>query len=130
MTSDDSIVLGIIRTDGEYDTLSEGMTYHPDSVDEIVTPISLPWEDSVQLHAIPLADFGWSSHERNMGPEINYSFQHEGTNPSSNKPWSVEVALFEYPSGDLQITDVKTTGDASFAHFDPDDLVRYMYAVL
>lgn len=130
MTSDDVIVLGIVRTDGDYDTLSEGRTYHPDSVDEIVTPISLPWQDSVQLHAIPLADYGRSSHERSMGPEINYSFQHEGTNPSSNGPWTVEVTLFEYPRGDLQITDVQTTGDASFAHFDPDDLVRYMYAVL
>lgn len=130
MPSDDVIVLGIVRTDGDYDALPEGMTYHPDSVDDIVTPVSLPWRESVQLHAIPLADFGRSSHERSMGPETNYSFQHEGANPSSNEPWTVEVALFEYPPGDLQITDVEATGDATFAHFDPDDLIRYMYAVL
>lgn len=96
----------MVRPDGDYDTIVEGQAYHPDSVDEIVTQISLPWWDNVVLRSLPLADFGQEAHERSMGPEVLYGTRFEGENPSSGDLWFVEVRLFEYPQGNLQITDV------------------------
>ena len=126
----DKIVLGVVRSDGSYDTLPEGMAIHPDQVDEIVTPISLPWESDVRLEPLPLADFGQGGEERPMGEETHYGTTFEGTNPSSGERWFIEISLFEYPQGDLQVADVQSNGDASFAHFSPEDLKKYMHAVL
>jgi len=128
--STNNTVLGVVRSDGSYDTLPEGMAIHPDLVDEIVTPISLPWKDNVRLEPLPLADFGQGGEERPMGEETHYATTFEGTNPSSGERWFIEITLFEYPQGDLQVADVQTGGDASFAHFSPNDLQNYMYAVL
>lgn len=130
MTSDKKIVLGLIRKDGSYDTLPEGIATHPEVVDEIVIPISLPWEDNVKLEPLPLADFAHSGEERSMGEETHYAATFEGTNPSSGENWYIDVSLFEYPQGDLQVADVQAKGDASFAHFTPSDLESYMHAVL
>lgn len=130
MGSNEKIVLGVIRSDGSYDVLVEGMATHPDTVDKIVTPISLPWEDNVRLESRPLADFGQGGQERSMGEETHYSTTFQGINPSSEERWYVDTRMFEYPQGDLQVADIQTKGDASFAHFSPDDLKKYMHSVL
>ena len=130
MSESDKAVVGIIRDDGMYNTLSEGIETSLQSVAEIVIPISLPWKDSVQLRPLPLGDFGQSSSEQPMGPEIQYYGTFEGRNPSSKEPWTVTVRLYEYPQNRLGVTDADSEGDASFAHFDPADLESYMYAVL
>lgn len=129
MADSKSLTVGIISPDGEYSTLTEGAATHPDSIERIVVPVSLPWEDDVVL--ITRAPEEVERHERNMGRESYYTVRFEGTVPNSDSQhYSVKVDFHEYPRGQFQILEGEHTGPARLAHFSPDDLLSYMHVKL
>ncbi|WP_143067666.1 hypothetical protein [Natrinema salifodinae] len=120
--------VGLKMDDGSYEVLPEGMAGSRENVSQIILPASIPWESDVQLYPAELEFAG--SEERAMGGETIYDARHIGTVPNTGDEFYVEATFQEYPANDFQLVDGGATGPASFAHFAPDDLKSYMYAVL
>lgn len=123
MSSNDWIV-GIIRNDGSYDTLTQGGNISPTVIDEIVFPLSLPWVDEPALYKSSLEKV--ASDQRNMGSEITHSARVEDTVPNSNQIWEIEIDIWEYPSGAFNSSELRHSDQIRNAQWEPSDLIDAM----
>lgn len=117
-------IVGVKRSDGSYDTLTQAGSISPTEIDEIIFPLSLPWKDEPVLYGRVLEKV--ASHERNMGAETTHSARVEGTVPNSDQIWQIELDIWEYPPGAYNDSELRCSDQIRNAQWDPNDLIDAM----
>jgi hypothetical protein len=120
----DNWIVGIIKDDGSYGFLMSDRQVNPSTINEVIFPLSLPWEDEPQLIPVPLEVVEVT--ERNMGSEKHYSAKAEDRVPNSNSFWEIELELWEYPENTFNMSRLTRTENIRNANWDSDDLVDAM----
>ncbi|USZ68869.1 hypothetical protein NGM10_03820 [Halorussus salilacus] len=122
--SSNNWIVGAILEDGSYDTLTQAGGINPAIIDEIVFPLSLPWNDDPVLYGSSLKKV--ATDERKMGTEITHSARVEDTVPNSDQIWQIEIDIWEYPSDAFNTSELRRSNQIRNAQWDPDDLIDAM----
>jgi len=129
MTRETDVTIGLIVEEGDYITFSSGSATHPDKIEWVVVPVSVPWKNDVQLLETDFVQAG-AENGGDMGERRYYQARFEDQLTNSDDYWWVEVNFDEYPRGGLEIIDIEHSNHISYADFDPEDLKNYMHATL
>lgn len=117
-------IVGVKRSDGSYSTLTQADGINPAEVDEIVFPLSLPWENEPVLYSRVLEKV--ASRERDMGAEVTHNARVEDSVPNSNQIWYIEIDIWEYPAGVFNTSELRRSDQIRNAHWNPSDLINAM----
>lgn len=124
MVSPDEWMVGIIKSNGAKEILTHSSQVTPSRIEEVVFPLSMPWENEPKLYPSPLQQV--EVQERNMGPERHYSARLEDSVPNSNQIWEIELELWEYPEGVFNTSDLHHTDQIRNAIWEKDDLLSVL----
>lgn len=124
MVQPEEWIVGLRLSDGTDTVFSGDAGVDPSTIEEVVFPLSIPWLDGPQLYSRVLREV--ATEERDMGPEIQYSARIEDTVPNSDEIWEVELEIWEYPRGALNMARMEHTDHVTSAIWDSDDLLNAM----
>lgn len=111
--------VGVKQKDGTLHVVEEGGGVHPDTVQWVIIPYSVPWEDDVQLIEVDAIEHKMG--ERQMGADIMYTATFNGSSPDLETHFQIEARFNGYPQGTFALMDVEDDDVASFAHFDSNE---------
>lgn len=114
--------VGVILVDGTHEILTNEGGIDPESIDEIVFPVSRPWSQRADLYRAPFQLV--ESHERNMGSEDRYRAQVEDRGPDGDQHWEMSLEYVEYM--DPIVVDLDHTDNVTYADWSSRDLLDAM----
>lgn len=117
-------IVGLLLSDGTYDTLDQSESIPPNHIEEVIFPLSLPWIDEPTLYRRSLTDV--ASDSREQGPETTHSARVEGAVPNTNQVWEVQLDIWEYPRGVFNDSKLRHSEQVRNARWNPVDLIDAM----